>query len=481
MADRNEDSSRSPISSGSADPAHPDNKRDREYGMYPDRLFIHKYRPGIPQRFGRIVRGSYNAIFPLFFTDGTAAALRVALPGVNAFPDEKVRVEVATMRYIEKMTSIPVPHVYHWSTADENPLGLGAFIIMDYVHDERSLASVLKDPTAEEPEQYLDPNIPTDKLERMYRQLASSILELSKLEMPKIGSLHRPLTVDMNELVKSGGIPPSEWYEALADMHVAHLTFQRNSAVESADDGRDKFVARHLFRQAAAKGQQESQRAGQETFKLWVDDLRPQNVLVDAGLNIVAVIDWEWAYFAPAQFVYDPPYWLLLERPEFWYGTVLEWRDKFSRVLDVFCRALRSLEEEQKKGDGEEEEWSITEHILALSLDPETAAQTEETPVVPLSERMRESWKSGTFWEDYAARRCYGFDPIFWEFLDERFFGKNAEGGYEGRMNLLSDKVRRRMHLFVDRKMEESKEERIEEWDPEAARIYLGDILLDLS
>jgi hypothetical protein len=62
--------------------------------------------------------------------------MRVALRGSNAFADEKVRVEVATLRYIEKMTSVPVPHVYHWGTAAENPLGLGAFIIMDYIpHD----------------------------------------------------------------------------------------------------------------------------------------------------------------------------------------------------------------------------------------------------------------------------------------------------------------------------------------------------------
>jgi hypothetical protein len=568
MADRNDDSSKSPVDSGSADPAGSD-KRDREYGMYTDKLvdersisgregvqtklntikaegrwveiyeFIHQYVPGTPARVGRVVRGSFNAIFPAFFDDGRAAALRVALAGVNAFPDEKVRVEVATMRYIEKMTSIPVPHVYHWGTAAENPLGLGAFMIIDYIPHEGSVASVLGSPAAGEDEQYLDPNIPKDKLERMYKQLANIMLELSKLEMPRIGSLQcrgeddffvgsRPLTLDMNELVKRGGIPPSilppetatystsqEWYEALADMHVAHLTFQRNNAVESVDDCRDKFVARHLFRQAVRHGEllslkKEGKGASQkkekkdrasckekETFRLWLEDLRPHNILVDADLNIVGVIDWEWAYFAPAQFAYDPPYWLLLERPEFWDGTVLEWRDEFSRVLDVFCEALRSLEEEQESkkqpreapegeaadSEGEGEEWSITEHILPLSLDPKAAAaQTEEQPpAMPLSERMRESWKSGKFWESYAARRCYGFDPIFWEFVDERFFGKNAAGGYEGRMNLLSAKARRRMELFADRKVEESKEARIEEWDPEAAKSYLREILSDLE
>lgn len=37
------------------------------------------------------------------------------------FPDEKVRYEVATMRYVAANTTIPVPEIYHWGTAEENP------------------------------------------------------------------------------------------------------------------------------------------------------------------------------------------------------------------------------------------------------------------------------------------------------------------------------------------------------------------------
>ena len=68
----------------------------------------------------------------------------------------------------------------------------------------------------------------------------------------------------MNDLIVQGGIPPSifpsenttfttsaEYYTALADLHMAHLTFQHNDAIESANDCRDKSVARYLFRQRA--------------------------------------------------------------------------------------------------------------------------------------------------------------------------------------------------------------------------------------
>ncbi|SPQ23206.1 52151c35-bda9-4ffa-8e26-67eb9443bfa5 [Thermothielavioides terrestris] len=547
------------------------NKRDRENGMFADSLvdarseeldgllqrkldllfeknrmmdifnFIIKHRPGTPVRPHQSVRGSYNAVFGVEYTDGHAI-LRVPLPGSVAFGDEKVRAEVATMRYIEKMTSVPVPHIYHWGTAAENPLGLGAFIIMEYIPHAKNLTEVLGVPNVEGGQQkYLDPNVPKDKLERMYKQVAGIVLQLSKLEMPKIGSLReeeeggsfivggRPLTKDMNDLVTMGGIPPAvlppedatyrtsdEWYAALADLHVAHLAFQRNNAIASADDCRDKFVARYLFRQQARRGkllapahdkssaapaaaaadgrpppgkwrEKEKEKAKEkekETFRLQIDDFRPHNILVDADLNVVGVVDWEWAYFAPASFARAPPWWLLLTVPEYWRGTVLDFRDEFAGVLDVFLGALRACEEDEEEekeakeaeDEEEEEEWSIERHISALSLSPD-----DDKDAVRLSDRMRWSWEAGDFWAVYAARRCYAFEPVFWEFLDERFFGENVEGGYEGRMHLLSEKAKRRMELLVERKLEERKEKKIVDWDPDEAKAYLAEILADLD
>jgi hypothetical protein len=215
---------------------------------------------------------------------------------------------------------------------------------------------------------------------------------------------------------------------------------------------------------------QPRKRRGEETFRLWVEDFRPHNILLDADHNVVGVIDWEWAYFAPAAFAHNPPWWLLLGRPEFWCGTILDFRDRFAGALDVFLAALRA--QEDAAALREEEEWSIDRHVEALSLDADA---------VRLSDRMRRSWESGDFWANYAARRCYGFEPVFWEFLDERLFGMNVEGGYEGRMHLLSDKVRRRVELFVERKVEESKEKKIVDWDPDEAKSRLAEILADLD
>lgn len=120
-------------------------------------------------------------------------------------------------------------------------------------------------------------------------------------------------------------------------------------------------------------------RAKKEIFSLCVEDLRPHNILVDADLNIVGVIDWEWAYFAPRTFVHDPPWWLLLQRYGSWNGSLLDFRDKYAKALDVFLDALRA--EEELVARQEDERWSIDQYIEALSLD-----------VVSLAERMRRNW-----------------------------------------------------------------------------------------
>jgi hypothetical protein len=60
---------------------------------------------------------------------------------------------------------------------------------MNYTPHDRNLHDVLRNPTGEDGDTNLDPNIPKDKLERMYKQVAGIVLQLSSLEMPRIGSL----------------------------------------------------------------------------------------------------------------------------------------------------------------------------------------------------------------------------------------------------------------------------------------------------
>ncbi|KAJ9139239.1 hypothetical protein NKR19_g7560 [Coniochaeta hoffmannii] len=114
-----------------------------------------------------------------------------------------------------------------------------------------------------------------------------------------------------------------EWYLELANMHLSQLVFQHNDIISGEDDCRNKYVARQLFRRLANQGCL-STFGSQKTagpFRLWCDDFRPANALLDRAHDddkLAAVIDWEFTHAAAAQFVLDPPWWLLFEIPEMW-------------------------------------------------------------------------------------------------------------------------------------------------------------------
>lgn len=162
--------------------------------------------------------------------------------------------------------------------------------------------------------------------------------------------------MNMNELVRLGGLPQSKlpdttfsttscYLEALADLNIEHLVHQRNDAVESADDCRRKFVARQLFRKLAREKRLIDSPFEQGPFKIWCDDLRPGNVLLYENMQIAGVVDWEFTYAAPVEFSYAPPWWLLIEKPEFWPDGIDDWENVFDYRLKTFLRVMRDCED----------------------------------------------------------------------------------------------------------------------------------------
>jgi len=392
------------------------------------------------------------------------------------------------MRYVAANTTIPIPHIYHYGTAADNPLGLGPFIIMDYIEHHQSMSRELLDPERPIHERpILNPDIGEEKLGFRYSQVASILLQLSSLKFPRIGSLvetedessisvgGRPLIVNMTDLVVHTNAPASilpsgtyastdEWYSALADMHLAQLAFQRNDAVEDEDDARDKYVARQLFRKLAADKRLAPNSASDTGFTLFSEDLRPANILLDENLRIAGVIDWEFAYAAPAEFSFDPPWWLLLEEPDSWEGGYSAWMEAYEPRLQTF---LRVLEAEEKKMATT----NVAEKVSRLSL-----AGSRDTEV-PLSQRMRQSWENRTWMLNYAARKSWSFDFVWWKFLDEAYFGPNENQDCQDRLKLLSESQREVMDAFVARKMEESRNREIVEWGDEQAADHLAGLL----
>ncbi|KAJ6139306.1 Aminoglycoside phosphotransferase [Penicillium samsonianum] len=392
------------------------------------------------------------------------------------FPEEKVRNEVATMRYILDQTSIPVPFVLHWGTRKDGPLNpeLGPFIIMEYMDHHTNMYDVLNMPGRPRASRgIIGRGFDEDKLEGLYGELANVLLRLSQPSLSRIGSLsqiddftwevaYRPLSMPMNELIRLGALPQaclpgldttidtaSSYFESLAELHIIHLMNQRNDAVDSADDCRRKFVARCLFRKLAREQKLTERWASFKNgpFKLWCDDFRPGNVLLNKDSKIAAVVDWEFTYAAPIEFSYAPPWWLLIEKPEYWptEGGLEDWCSGFECRLQTFLKAMINREDE------------------AIS-----KCQVKENQ--RLSGPMRESWESGAFCIAYAARNNFAFDAIYWQKIDWRFFGRTscpdpADAWKERLEHLNADEKRDMKQLFVQ-KLEEMKS-RVLAWDPD--------------
>ncbi|KAF5558995.1 kinase [Fusarium mexicanum] len=452
--------------------------------------FILKYRSGKAVELHRPIKGGYNVFYRLEYADGTSTAIRIPSPATR-FPDEKVRYEVATMRYVAANTTIPVPKIFHWGTAEDNPLGLGPFIIIEYIEHETTLSHALNDPTLDPPDSHsLDPNISNKKLEFLYAQMANILLQLSSLSFPRIGSLvedeeghisisGRPLMQNMNSILDLTGSPSSllpakdqpfatstEWYSAMADMNLIQLAFQQNNAVEDEDDARDKYVARQLFRNLASEGRLEvrSSKEGRNHFRLFSEDLRPSNVLIDKDFKVVGVIDWEFAYAAPAEFSFDPPWWLLLKYPEYWPGGYEQWMKAYEPRFRTFISVLQ--DEERKLHSGKD---------IGDSLEN---PQVSKNATFSFSQQMRESWESKEWMIRYVARNSWAFDFVFWRYLDPMFFGDNDDGDYRARLCNLSQKQQDALEPFVKFKIAQEKERKLVQWGDEDAKRELCKILV---
>ncbi|PVH84081.1 phosphotransferase [Cadophora sp. DSE1049] len=406
--------------------------------------------------------GGYNIVYRLRVKCFSDVIVRRPIPCFAQFPEEKTLIDAATANYVETQTQVPVaPVLFHGKTSK-----LGHYLIIKYAEHQYSMSTALNATNDDTDKTFvLDSNISEDFLEELYRKVASCLLELSQHTFLRIGSLvqfgegsysvaARPITRNMNDMLQLAGIPPSilpprektygtadDYYTELANLHLAQLVFQHNELVASADDCKNKYVARQIFRKLAREGKistfgfKEDNWSAQSkimstisspappnagSFRLYCDDLRAGNILLDDSDDIAAIIDWEFTYAAPSQFSLDPPWWLVLDAPDMWDDGIENWVEFYEPRMKIWLSAMQKAEAEA------------------------TTESTQRCMEVPLSTYMCESWETGRFWLSYAARKSWAFDALFWKFLDERFFGIRQSGVpknelWKTRPHLLSD------------------------------------------
>ncbi|EAW06853.1 phosphotransferase family protein [Aspergillus clavatus NRRL 1] len=402
-----------------------------------------RHCPSTPVTASRLSNGAFNICYRVTFENGHRVLVRFSALGRVIARNEKVEDEVAIMEYIAQHTAIPVPKVLGYGKC-----AVGPYIVMSFIEGNQ-LSGYLSDSSRET--FTLSARVPISILRKAYFGMAGVLLELSKPEFPFIGAISqeesgawtvskRPLSYNMNRLAQFSNIPhdvfkrqrfsnAADYFEELAQQHFYHLELQRNDAVTNEADCRKKYIARCLFRKLSREISREHCSG---PFRLYCDDLRPDNVLVDASrLVITGVVDWEFAYAAPVEFTYAAPWWLLLERPEDWEPDLDQFLARFMPRFRTFLEVLQECEASKIK-DG-------------------SLSQSQR-----LSTAMENSMETGLFWICLASRHSSMFDEIYWKFIDPSFFGSFTV--IEDRLCLLSAEECVNIDTFIAKKMHQADE-----------------------
>jgi hypothetical protein len=187
--------------------------------------------------------------------------------------------------------------------------------------------------------------------------------------------------------------------------------YKQANSIDNAEDARAKYKFRHQFNALIPRfvnGEYTTMKP-----RLLCDDFRYGNMIVNNAkdLQIIAVIDWEWAYAAPYQMFCSAPRWLLITKPTEWPTPTGAEFERYKTCLELFLDELEQLERGNKK-DFKEPRRQASESLegcqqlerLGTASD-KVSIQTE--PPEKLSAQMRKSITDDTFWFHELLYDCF--------------------------------------------------------------------------
>jgi hypothetical protein len=158
-------------------------------------------------------------------------------------------------------------------------------------------------------------------------------------------------------------------------------------------------------------------------------------------MQIFGVVDWEFTYEAPPELSYAPPWWLLIEKPEYWPNGIGDWTKVVDCHLKTFLKVMRDCEDRAIQQGRLKEDQRLSGH-------------------------MGQSWENGDLWIMYAVLHSFAFDTIYWHKIDTRLFGptESPEGAWKERLDFLDEEGKDEMEKLVARKLKEMRS-RVLAWD----------------
>ncbi|PGH10976.1 hypothetical protein AJ79_05127 [Helicocarpus griseus UAMH5409] len=243
--------------------------------------------------------------------------VRIPLLPRLAFTEEKLRGEIATMKYIAEKTTIPIPRLHGYSVTQNNILGL-PFMLVEYIEAK---------PLQGTPLQKLDES----KKTHLYSQLANIYVQLFHQLFDRIGALtldendgkrifssNRPLNVDVNDQEVGGldicrHLSSKQSFASTIDYiyFIVKLIFndfyRGRDFIHHRDDAQNYLYSIHMSQSILMEWVKPELNHG--PFIPMHGDFRPSNILVDDDFSILSVLDWEWSHTVPGQ-MFVPPFWL---------------------------------------------------------------------------------------------------------------------------------------------------------------------------
>ncbi|TPX14899.1 uncharacterized protein E0L32_005008 [Thyridium curvatum] len=293
------------------------------------------------------------------FCDGIKWLVRLPLAGHVSpdYADEKLLWKSKPCHSSARTLPFLFPEIKYWGLAAANPLGLGPYIILDFIEGV-PLDSILGDPRATHNFRLIRDDIGESVIESLYRQLAKILLQLFQFDFDRIGSLLvpktryrapvRPLTFKVHDMLQTGGVDTfgnrnlgfsttSEYFRYVLEQYWEQFWSQPNS-IGGEFNARTKYESLSTLQTLLDSFIHPDFDRG--PFKPICDDLSLASVIVrgEDDLAIVGLVDFEWSYVGPAQLFGSAPWWLL--------GIRLNNVDTFSdddqhEILTRFTKHLR--------------------------------------------------------------------------------------------------------------------------------------------
>ncbi|KAB5569933.1 phosphotransferase enzyme family-domain-containing protein [Coniochaeta sp. 2T2.1] len=223
--------------------------------------------------------------------------MRVTLP---VDPHNKVRAEVATLRWVKRKTDIPVPAIICFDDSSDNDIGF-AWMLME-IMPGTSAYKLWRKMTMDQK---------TALVERVAEYEDQLLRASSEANFRHIGSLSVDDGEEENESPspKPGRIVDHHWF--MDD----HFNYDDPDNEEEDIDWINAFIKVAMKLLALLpKTFPSLQRPSERTY-LWHSDLNMNNILLDDEGNITAVLDWESLSCQPLWVSTQVPHFLLATRP----------------------------------------------------------------------------------------------------------------------------------------------------------------------